>query len=249
MSSDIVTLKCFASGDIAYFDPVAHVYRDEHGDKFLSGSVYAHMFGYEFEREAQAKRRADILGVEPELMLEYWQSKTEIAQTFGTALHKAMEHYGKYRKLSLIDERPLGIHKTLEPIVKAFYNKRHHENALYEVPVIDSLGLRSGLIDRVVITGEKRCIIEDFKTNGDIYKNFGEPYLKPPVDFLPNTPLGEYNLQLNYYRDIVEQTDWVVEALRVHWWDGEEWITVEVDIFDIPDVPEVPKIEFEKWED
>lgn len=249
MQDNIIKLECFASGDIAYFDPVEHVYRDEHGDKFLSGSVYAHMFGYEFDRKANSERRADILGVSPEYMLEYWQSKTEIAQTFGTALHKAMEHYGKYRKFSHVDERPLGIHKTLLPIVESFYRKRHHETALYEAPVVDTLNLRSGLIDRVVITGPKRCIIEDFKTNGDIHKNFGEPHLKPPVDFLPNSAFGEYHLQLNFYRDIVEQAGWTVEALRIHWWTGEEWETIEIEMFDIPEAPETPEDEFGKWED
>lgn len=249
MLDERIKLTCFASGDVAYFDPVAHNYIDEHGDKFVSGSVYAHKFGYEFDKEANAIRRAELLGVEKEYMLEYWESKTEIAQTFGTALHKAMEHYGKYRKFSLIDERPLGIHKSLIPIVESFYRKRHHEEALYEAAVIDELNLRSGLVDRIVITGPKRCIIEDFKTNGDIHKNFGEPYLKAPLDFLPNSPLGEYHLQLNWYRDIVEQTDWVVEAMRVHWWTGEEWETIEIQRIDLPDVPAEPEQEFEKWED
>lgn len=242
-----VKLVCFASGDVAYFDPVPHTYEDEQGNRFLSGSTYAHKFGYEFDKRLNAERRAEINGVPVQTMLDYWQSKTEIAQDFGTALHKAMEHYGKYRNLSLIDERPLGIHKTFIPIVEAFYRKRHHETALYEAAVIDLLGLRSGLVDRVVITGEKECIIEDFKTNGDIYKNFGEEYLQPPVDFLPNTPLGEYVLQLNYYRDIVEEAGWTVKAMRVHWWNGEEWITVPIERIDLPDAPEEPGNEFEPW--
>jgi len=244
-----VTLTCFASGDKAYFDPVAHNYEDAHGNRFLSGSVYAHKFGYEFDRDTNAERRAEINGVSKQTMLDYWQSKTEIAQDFGTALHKAMEHYGKYRNLSLIDERPLGIHKTFEPIVNAFYRKRHHETALYEAPVVDLINLRSGLVDRVVITGEKRCIIEDFKTNGDIYKNFGEGFLQPPFDFLPNTPYGEYVLQLNYYRDIVEEAGWTVEAMRIHWWTGEEWETVPIERVELVDASDDAGTEFGVWED
>lgn len=222
-------LTCFASETVAYFDPVGHTYIDENGEQYLSGSTYAGLFGYPFQADYQAERRAEILGVTKQTMLDYWASKGEIATSFGTALHNAMEHYGKYRELHLIDKKPLGIHPTLMPIVEAFYRHRHHEKALYEAFVADELALRCGTVDRIVLTGDKRCIIEDFKTNGDLGKSFGPKNLKAPADFLPNTPYGKYVLQLNFYQSVLEEAGWTVEGRRIHWWNGEEWETIEVE--------------------
>ena len=234
-----IPLTCIASGTVAHFDPITHTYIDDTGEQYLSGSTYAGMFGYPFEARAQAERRAQILGVTPETMLNYWQSKGEIATSFGTALHNAMEHYGKYRELHLKDGKPLGIHPTLKPIVEAFYRHRHHEKAIYEAFVADELALRCGQIDRLVITGDKRCIIEDYKTNGDLGKGFGPKYLKAPADNLPNTPYGKYTLQLRFYQSILEEAGWTVEGRRIHWWSGKEWETIEVEEIELLPPPSI----------
>lgn len=239
------TLTCFASGAVAYFEPVEHIYRDADGEKYLSGSTYAGLFGYPFQADYQAERRAEILGVTKQTMLDYWKSKADIATSFGTALHNAMEHYGKYRELHLIDKNPLGIHPTLMPIVEAFYRNRHHEKALYEAFVADELALHCGTIDRVVLTGHKRCIIEDFKTNGDLGKSFGPANLKAPADFLPNTPYGKYVLQLNFYQKILEEAGWTVERRRIHWWNGIEWETLELEETELLPPPSIAP-EFEE---
>lgn len=230
-------VTCIASGAVAYFDPVSHTYIDGNGDKYLSGSVYAHGFAYEFNKHRMLPRSAKYYGVSEETLDAYWTSKAEIAATFGTALHAALEHYGKYAALGVKDMKGLGIHPTLRPIVDAFFKGRRHEKALYEAFVADELNLRCGFIDRLVITGHKRCIIEDYKTNGDLHTIGTPATLKAPHDHLPNNNIGKYTLQLSFYHDILEAAGWEVEGRRLHWWNGKAWETIELEKADTNAMP------------
>lgn len=231
-------LTCVASGATAFFDEASHTYVDHTGERYLSGSTYAGMFGYAFDKTLQLPRSAKKLGTTPEIVDAYWQSKGTIATSFGTALHAALEHYGKYLELSQRDgKKGLGIHPTIEPIVMDFFRGREHEEALYEPFIADELNLRCGQVDRVLITGPKRCIIEDYKTNGDLHKKGRPAKLRDPHSHLPNTPLGKYTLQLSFYQDIFEAGGWTVEGRRVHWWAGHEWVTIELDYVDTSVMP------------
>ena len=240
-----VPVACFATGTVAYFDEAGHTYIDGNGEFYLSGSTYAGLFGYEFDKGMILPRSAKRLGVDKEVVDAFWTSKAVIATSFGTALHAAMEHYGKYLELSIKDGKGLGIHPTLEPIVLDFFKDREHEVAVYEPFISDELNLRCGFIDRLLITGHKRCIIEDFKTNGDIYKKGRPAKLRAPHDHLPNQPISKYVLQLSFYQEILEAAGWTVEGRRLHWWAGKEWQTIELERVDILDPELAP--EFAAW--
>lgn len=232
-------VKCFVTGTTAYFDPVSHTYINEKGELYTSGSVYAGSFEHEFNKHLILPKSAAKLGVDEQTVDEYWQSKGDVATTFGTALHQAIEHFGMYHKLAEKDGKPLGIHPTLLPIVEAFFKDRMDEDARYERFVADDRNMRCGFIDRLVITGNKRCIIEDYKTNGDLYKKGQPAFLKAPYSFLPNMPVGRYTIQLSFYKAIMEAAGWTVDGLRIHWWNGKEWETIDIKPVEI-DAPQKP---------
>lgn len=230
-------VQCYATGTKAYFDPVSHTYIDGQGNKYTSGSVFAGQFEHEFNKAMILPKYAKKCNVDEALIEEMWTSKADASTTFGTALHQALETYGKYKDLCDLIGKDIGIHPTLLPIVEAFFKDRGDEKAVYEPFVADAKNMRCGFIDRLVITGEKRGIIEDYKTNGDLYKKGTPANLKAPYAFLPNIPLGRYMIQLSFYKAILEAAGWTIEGLRVHHWAGEEWKTIEVKSVEI-DVPQ-----------
>lgn len=235
-------MTCTFSGEELNLDS-KHVYRDIHGEVYMSGSKFAEQFGYEFPKDTVLPVYAAKYGVDPKLVDAFWQAKGDNSRNFGDAVHGALESFGKYsdlvEKLST-EEKPvtLGISPILLPAVEDFFADRQDEEALYEVFVVDKQGKRCGQIDRLVKTGEKTCIIEDYKTNGDLYKQGNPKYLKAPFDSKGNTPLlnqpiSIYTIQLNFYRGIMESLGWTVEGLRVHHLD-EMWDTIDVPKVDLP---------------
>lgn len=242
------TVKCFVSGTEAYFDPIGHTYIDAEGNKYQSGSVFAGQFEHEFEKHLVLDKCAAKLDLAPEEVEEYWESKGDISTTFGTALHKSLEHYGKWKATCDIDldsktkqPKGTGIHPTLLPIVEAFFAGRDNERAVYEPFVADHKKMRCGFIDRLLIVDEKKkiCDIEDYKTNADLYK-LGQPAnLKAPYSYLPNCPASRYAIQLSFYKSILEAHGWTVRNLTIHWWNGAKWEVIKVNPVEI-DVPQQP---------
>lgn len=236
-------MECMFSGTTLFLDENTHTYRDESGEAYVSGSRFAEQFSYEFPKDAVLPMYAKKHDVPPELIDAFWTAKGNNSRDFGHALHSALELAGKYSDLVLqlsTKEKPvvLGISPTLLPAVEDFFADRMEEKALYEVFVVDKQGKRCGQIDRLVKTGEKSCIIEDYKTNGDLLKQGTPKYLKAPFDSKGNTPLlnqplSIYTIQLNFYRGIMESLGWTVEGLRVHHLD-EMWDTIDIPKVDLP---------------
>lgn len=236
-------LVCYLSGDIAYYDEAGHTYLDTDGNKLMSGSTFGHQFTHPFEKHLFIDRSATKLELTTEEVDAYWKSKGDISTTFGTALHMAMEHYGKWFETCERDidsktkqSKGTGIHPTLLPIVESFFKAHEDEEAVYEPFVMDKKTGRCGRIDRLVLVDKKERIvdIDDYKTNGDLYKTSpGPKFLKAPYANLPNVPLSTYMLQLSFYKAIVEAHGYTVRNLRVHWWNGVEWKTIIVKSVDI----------------
>lgn len=227
-------MKCYATGSEVDFEPISHKYY-YNGEVLTSGSGFASQFEHEFNKAMIIPKSAKKLGVAEEVVDEYWKSKADVSTTFGTALHQALEHYGKYYQLSLDDidsktgeSKGLGLHPTIAPIVEAFFEGREDEVAVYEPFIADIKNMRCGQIDRLLITGDKKCRIQDFKTNGNLFKQGTPKTLKAPYAFLPNQPIGCYTLQLSFYKAILEAAGWTVEGLDVFHWDGSEWNEYEL---------------------
>ena len=116
------------------------------------------------------------------------------------------------------------VKSSLEEQVKRFYDN------LPEHIIIVSKELRmyhkkyqyAGTADLILyntLTGN--IIIADFKTNEDLYKSFNN--LVSPFEFLPDTAFNKYQLQLNYYQLMLEQTGLEVESRVIIWLKENEY--------------------------
>lgn len=210
VGGDRQKLEAFVGGEI-YYDDATHTYTNEAGEVYLSGSQYAAQFSKPFDKQRIATAMAAKFKVSAQEILDMWELSADASKGLGTAIHAAMELWGKYSKISTLMEKTSHISKS--PILSApavsFYESRGDEKAEYEIFVVDHATKRAGQIDRLLITGPKRCRVQDFKTNGELTKD----------------KLAEYFEQLKFYGEIMQANGWEVEPPEIHHWSGIEWIT------------------------
>ena len=206
-------IECLVGGSINY-DEVNHIYTNDKGEVYLSGSQYAKQFDKETDFGAIAgKMVKNHPTIETKDLVAMWGLRGQISASFGTTVHQALEMYGKYKDISekLGKEYHLSPIPMIRKIVDGFYTGREAEEAIYEPMIVDHDRKWAGQIDRLVVTGDKKCIIEDFKTNQDMTPAKTESYTH----------------QLSFYQKIMESGGWTVEGIRLHHLDGS-WKTIEL---------------------
>lgn len=225
------------TGAKVMFDSVAHKYITPDGKGYLSGSVFAGRYKNKFELETIANSFSKKHNIPKQDILDMWSLNGDVSSSLGTAVHNALELYGKYLQLSLhtkgTNESALTKNVILQPIVEAFYKGREEENAGYEVFVADEELRLCGFIDRLLIVDEKKkiCRVQDYKTNHTINK--AETIKAPFKGQVPNTTLGSYWLQLSFYAFILQKHGWTVEGLDIFNWEDGEWKLYQNDVIDI----------------
>lgn len=234
----VVDTETHTFGDITVqFDPVSHTYYAP-TPNYLSGSAYADSLVKEFPREFMAERAANGDATADDL-LNIWNMKGEVATLFGSSIHKAMELYYKYSKLSkdiggdskirpklpllqsIVNETTVEINKYFgEDIAKS--SKYTCVPELFVASKINDNITHLGFIDLAIFNRRtKEVVILDYKTNADLDKkeNFKD---KAPIPAdTPNTTLTKYWYQLSFYADILKRYGYKVKDLViVHILDG-----------------------------
>ncbi len=189
-------------GNKIRYDATSHTYSWE-GIKYLSGSEYAQRFEAPFDSRRIAEAKAKKDGDDMQALLDEWELNSEVSRGLGTALHGALELFGKRNKLHA--------NSMVKKAVESFYASRKDEVADYEVLVVDHRARRAGRIDRLVCLPNGEFDIDDFKTDVNIEKK-----------------LPKHSKQLNFYRSILEANGVIIRKMNIHQWNGEVWTTYEV---------------------
>ena len=217
VSGTFKKVDCLVGGSILY-DEKNHIYTNEAGDKYLGGSTYAKQFEKPFEIDAITAKMEAKSGIPAQTIKDIWKLKGQASASFGSSIHQALEMYGKYAEACKTLEKDY--HQSAIPmvndIVSSFFAGRETEKALYEPMVVDHDRKWAGQIDRLLVTGDKKCIIEDYKTNPDLTPAKKETYAH----------------QLSFYAAILTKGGWSVEGIRLHHWNGK-WATVELPIKEV----------------
>lgn len=202
-------------GVIVNWDPLTHRY----DGGYLSGSAFAHKFIKDFPADKISGAIAAKSGVPKDEILKMWATNAEASTSLGTAIHAALELYGKYKNTSVAIKgtHESVIHKNplLKQAVELFYTGREQEDADYEAFVALSDKKLCGFIDRLLVVDRKRKIarVQDYKTNPDILKK--KDILPPFTTIVDATELGMYWLQLSFYAHILSQKGWTIEGLDI----------------------------------
>lgn len=232
-SSNFIKQICEISGTEVPFDVNKHQY----GPGWIGGSTFAHNYVTPFNKEMIGPKFANKFDVDVDEVYSMWDLNAEASTSLGTAIHAALELYGKYYNLSMLTkgntESCLHKNPILTPIVEQFYKGRETEEAGYEVFVADAEKKFCGFIDRLLFVDKDKKIVrvQDYKTNPDINKK--ETILEPFKGVIENTKLGAYWLQLSFYAYILTKAGYTVEGLDIFNYTEGEWITYQHDVVDI----------------
>lgn len=227
-------------GNEIFYDDAKHEYSNALGEVYLSGSQYAKE--EEFDAEYWANDAVEKHGLDPAMkdeVLRMWDVNAATSNSFGTAIHAAIELHGEFRELAdTIDiDKKTGKRKKLsakidknsslpklpylkECAIEFFNEERAKERAKYEVLVVDHKNKRAGRIDRLVKNEDGTFSICDMKTNYKILKPERETYGK----------------QLSFYADIMIANGAKMseeDMLKLHHWKVDEK-TGKAEWIDIP---------------
>ena len=211
-------------GDL-YFDPVSHEYEDENGNKFWTGSTWAHQFEKPFDPQLIAPKVAEKKLTTVDKVIEAWDMKSEVSLSYGTTVHKALECGIKYNEL------PNNPH--LAALVQDYLDMTHEDEQASELFVVSMEDRMCGTIDVLVDKGKKHVVIRDFKT-GDIYKKVSlTPQAKDLWPALEGKMISLYQLQLSFYAHILSSLGYKVEGLEIYAEANEAWQVVKLPVLDI----------------
>lgn len=212
-------------GNEIFYDDFAHEYTNALGEVYLSGSKFAEQFEKPFNSDLIAGKMVAKHGLDEKdvkKLQEMWAMKAEASTSFGTAIHAAIELYGRYKDLAESVEKVTHHHDNpiLKQAVELFYKDHPETKGIgYECLIVDNKNKRAGRVDRIEYVTKKEVYIADFKTNFDIQKS-----------------LKKYWLQLSFYAAVCKANGLTVKGLKIYHYTGDAWDTIEGEVIDIDKV-------------
>lgn len=225
-TGSVVPVETF-TGETVMWDEANHIYRDMKGNVLLSGSKYADQHSPKFDKGIILPKTAKKWGVDEKDLDTIWSWRGDMANTFGSAIHRALELVHKYNHVGktiqdnegLEDNYVLPKNAYLRQVVDSFVSQ-FGTSALPETVVSDVNNGRAGTVDRLeIIDAESKvCRVGDYKTNIELDKK----------------KLLKYQKQLSFYAHILMAHGWTVTGLDIFHLDHNDgWSKIELDVLDL----------------
>lgn len=193
------------------FDEATHTYT-KLKKKLTPVSYVLKKFTEEFDSDKMSVLVANKRGITKEEVLKEWEDNKNKACELGTKVHLFGENYCRNKNL-----KPSNGYE--EAITKWYFTIPDYIEPLFlELQMYsEALGI-AGTADMVFYnTKTNKFLIRDYKTNGDLFKNYkGKKMLKPFNNLLDN-PYNKYQLQLSLYQILFEQTGYEIESRALVW--------------------------------
>lgn len=210
--------KSTFTGETILWDETAHKYFDTEGNVLMSASQYADMHSPKFDMAMLLPKTAKAWEVSEEDLKNIWSLNGNISNLWGSTVHAALELFHKHHatgamiqgKKELPDNYVLPKNSYLRKIVTDFVAVAGAD-ALSEVLVSDVKNKMAGTIDRLAITGDKKCRVGDYKTNNE----------------MDAKKLLKYQKQLSYYAHILMNKGWTVEGLDIYYLNADDGWSIE----------------------
>jgi len=230
-------------GIVIHFDDNKHCYTYQ--EKELQGVTnYIKKFFNPFKLNTIAKSISKKWGIASDKIKALWESSGVVASLFGTAIHNALEHYEINKSLGMEINKKRGIvenyalpkHPLLRSIIDGFIeiNPYREYEVVCEALVSDVANGLCGHADRITIISweDKICRIGDYKINIDADIKDSKHRVLEPFNYLPNTKLSKYQLQLSVYANMLQKSGWTVQALDVYVLE-DKWKYYELEVLQV----------------
>ena len=207
------------------FDELNHKYSVEGKEISKSVSAICSDYGKKADFDFIAGLKDRKLNVPKGTHKQLWEHERKFSATLGHKVHHFGELYPFYTDLTPRDGYEQAIVNfwgelpdNIKPVIMEL--RMYHKTHMYAGT--------ADIILQDVNTG--KYIIADYKTNKDLYKNYKNQKLLKPFDEFLDTPYSKYQIQLNLYRILFEQTGYEVDdCFIVHLKPDGEYIPLEVE--------------------
>lgn len=214
-----------------YFDEAAHRAYDSRSRELVSGSMMEDKYHPVGDLTYAAKALAKKTGCKREDIQAAWEAKGELAQLYGTALHRAIElrllHMDTMNSLDEAQKRDQSavnwMPAVLSDAVIKLENLLLHDKKLnpdwLQSEARIKYGNLTGIADLVWMDNDGYFRLYDFKTNQEIKK----------VKYTEFGIMPKYTVQQNHYRTILEALGYKCLGMSLlHWHDGK-WTEIPLE--------------------
>ena len=219
------------------FEKDSHSYIVEGKKIGCSVSQLLKKFYKPFDSKKMSELVAKSKGKTPASILNSWKQKGNKACNLGHRIHNFGEKY--------ITDNSIKPQCNYEEAIVDFWTNLHQKNKclITELQMYHKEYNYAGTADIILYDDENDMFsIADYKTNKDIHKNYKGKRLLDDFDFLLDTPYNKYQLQLNLYQILFEQTGFKISHRNIIWLKPDKTYK----LFSIPDYTEKIK-RYLKW--
>lgn len=224
-------------GVVINFDEKPHTYTYQ-GRILKGATTFIKKYIEDFDSETIAGRCEQHWGLPKKYIKDAWALSGDLAASFGTGIHKALEFEYLYRfHTKKNGERCFTIkHPVIKRIVEEFfvmYNNIGFEGEVFPEALISSVRHdQCALADRILVIdrAEKICRIQDYKVNHSVEKKGSITLKNLPPNFksLPTTKLTKMSLQLKVIEQMLSLSGWTVLGFDIFVYN-EGWEYYEID--------------------
>ena len=213
--------KSFNEGLTINFNEDTHTYTFK-GKVLVSATTFIKKYIRPFDSQQMIERCSYSWKIKNQDVSNAWDLGRDLAASFGTGVHKALEFEDLYRSFKKPDsQRCFTIkHPAIKRIVDdffEFYNKLGFQGEIIpEALVSDVAKGICGLADRILVTSweKKTCRIQDYKVNHSFDKKGQVSFTNLPDGLkLDTTKLSKLSLQLKFHATMLEKSGWTVEGV------------------------------------
>jgi hypothetical protein len=228
MEHKIIGRRLLKEFDKIVFDEPSHTYKVR-GTGLTPVSTMIKNWYIGFDAMTQSIYSGRKHNKTPEEMRKEWKAIADEACEMGTMVHDFGERYviDRYGVDSRLSFKDVYQHKKKGELLSAkelalvkFWNEKPD----YLVPICLELRMFSeelkmaGTADIIFLdTRDNSIVIGDYKTNKDLHKRHKEQMMVKDFDFLPDTPLSHYEIQLSLYQLMLEKVGYKVSRRFLIW--------------------------------
>lgn len=189
--------------DFIEFDEATHTYRHKvTGEKLISVTKLIESLHEPFDKAKWLPKKAKERGISESELEAEWDEKRDRAASYGTRFHKYMED-----KLNLVD--------TKDTFIAADkYLQDYREDLPIATEVRVGNDLAAGTFD-CIVKRNGMYVLKDWKTNAvDKFTLDSKKRFLPPFEYLRDSKLVQYTLQLSIYRYMLNVPIWKMELVH-----------------------------------
>ena len=191
------------------FDPEPHKYFVNKVPIRTSVSGLIKNYYEPFDTVGQSVTSAYWEGVTPEQKRKEWEDYKNLRIDIGNKAHLFGELYTYNRELRPQSQYDVAIMKFWADLPDFIVP------IMVEAQMYHKISLYAGTSDIVLFNLKtNQFIIADYKTNGDIFKNYKGKTMLGAFSHLLDSPYNHYQLQLSYYQILLEQVAGIVVSHR-----------------------------------